>query len=255
MAQAWLERQLDPTRAVLVVTGDVPSTVQAEVEHWLSRWRRPSTPDPAALPQLPPAPGVLRLVKDPSPGARQVKVLFACTAQGHSAEESLALELLASEIKRQWNVVERETLGSSYGFTSSSSVHRDGSMRLLVGGRVDRSGIRRMAVAVTQTWKGLPEAGAAPARLNRLRWEYGRVFNVSFLGSGALGEAVAEERLRGAPLTSLDEVPAVLMRVGPEHIASVAGQCQRSAVLGLGGDPAVLGVESLLPPGTRELAP
>jgi len=253
LAQTWLERQLDPKRSVLVVAGDVPPTVQAEVEHWLARWKSPSATDAATLPPLPPSPGVLRLVKDGSSGAgaRQVKVRFVCTASAQSVEERLALQLLGAEIERQWNVVERETLGSSYGFSSDTDLHRDGSMTLTAKGRVDRAGVRRMAVAVAQLWKALPQAGAAPDRLNRLRWEFGRVFNVDYLRSGALAGAVADERLRGASLTSLDEVPAALMRVGPEHLGNIGSQCQKSAVLGLTGDPAVLGVESLLPPGTQ----
>ena len=256
LAQSWLERQLDPKRAVLVITGDVPPTAQSEVEHWLARWRTPSAVDPATLPPLPPAPGVLRLVKNSSAGgggARQVKVRFACTAQARSLEERLTLKLLASEIERQWNVLERQTLGSSYGFTGETDLHRDGSMMLTVTGRVDRAGIKRMAIAVSQTWKALPQVGSAPVRLNRLRWEFGRAFNVEFLGSGALAEAVADDWLRGAALTSLDEVPAALMRIGPEQITAIGTQCQRSAVLGLTGDPAVLGVESLLPQGTQPL--
>ena len=254
LAQTWLERQLDPKRAVLVVAGDVPPTVQAEVEHWLARWKSPSTTDAATLPPLPPAPGNLRLVKDGSSGAgaRQVKVRFVCTASAQSVEERLAIQLIAAEIERQWSVVERETLGSSYGFSSDTNVHRDGSMSLTVWGRVDRAGVRRMAVAVAQIWKGLPQAGSAD-RLNRLRWEFGRVFNVRYLASGALAGAVADERLRGASPTSLDDVPAALMRLGPEQMSAVGTQCQRSAVLGLRGDPAVLGVESLLPPGTQQV--
>ncbi|HEY1335430.1 MAG TPA: hypothetical protein VGF31_14300, partial [Myxococcaceae bacterium] len=257
LAQKWLERQLDPKRAVLVVAGDVPETVQTEVEHWLARWHGPSTPDPATLPSLPPAPGVLRLVKDGSPGAgaRQVKVRFVCTAQAHSPEDRLALRLLAAEVERQWNVLERETLGSSYGFVGDTDLHRDGSMMLTVNGRVARTAIRRMAVAVSQTWKGLPQVGSVATRLNRLRWDYGRTFNVEYLRSGALAESVANERLRGAPLTSLDDLPGALMRVGPEQMADVGTQCQTSAVLGLTGDTAVLGVEPLLPPGARVVPP
>ncbi len=66
---------------------------------------------------------------------------------------------------------------------------------------------------------------------------------------------MADTRLRGAPLDTLDQIRAALMRVGPEQLGAMGSQCQGSAVLGLSGDPAVLGVEALLPPGTQLVAP
>jgi zinc protease len=250
-AQSWLEQVLDPRRAVLVVAGDVPASVPDEVEHWLSRWRGPEKAGGSTLPPLPSGPGTLRVVKTALPRAKQVRVRLACTATGRTLEDELAFRLVASEITRQWNVLERGTLGSTYGFTSSTALNRDGTMRLVVSGRVENTGIRRMAVAVAQAWKGLPEAAATPSKLNRLRWEFAREFNVSFLTSAAVADAVAEERLRGRPATSLDDVPRALMQLGPEQIAEVGGQCQRSAVLGLLGEPSVLDVDALLPSGKQ----
>jgi len=58
---------------------------------------------------------------------------------------------------------------------------------------------------------------------------------------------VADQRLRGRNSAALDEVPRALMRVTSADLAEVGKQCQRSAVAGLLGDPAVLEVDPLLP--------
>jgi zinc protease len=246
-AQRWLEQVLDPKRAVLVVSGDVRGSVQDEVEHWLERWSGSGGTAGSSLPPLPAAPGTLRVVKTALPHAKQVRVRLACATTGSTLEEEIALQLLATEVERQWNVLERETLGSSYGFSATTSAHRDGTHELLIAGRVNNEGMRRMAVAAAQAWKSFPELASTDTKLNRLKWEFGRAYNVSFLGSEMVGTAVAQQRLQGRPPSVLDEVPKALMRVNAEQMGRVGRQCKESAVLGLLGDPSALDVDALLP--------
>jgi hypothetical protein len=198
---------------------------------------------------------VLRLLKVPVAGTNQVRVHFACTARSASNEGALALRLLGSDLERQWDELERETLGTSYGFVTSVAINRDGTMRLEVQGRVDPSGLKQMASAVGKAWRALPEAGTNPAHLNRVRWDFAREFDVRFLTSNALGRGVAEERIRGESPTSLDEVPTALLAVGPGQLADIGLQCQRSALVGLAGSVGAAPVESLLPPGTQLVSP
>src|SRR5262249_31793664 len=155
------------------------------------------------------------------PGRKQVRVQFACTAKSASPEDVVAMELLATDIERQWNALERDALGTSYGFTSSGMVNRDGSMRLEVKGSVDRSSVPQMPSAVAQTWRTLPQTGVPPSRLSFLRWDFARRFDVAFLTGPAVSQAVAEERIRGAARNSLDEYPAVLMRLTQPKLADV----------------------------------
>jgi hypothetical protein len=55
------------------------------------------------------------------------------------------------------------------------------------------------------------------------------------------GTACAAVRRRRSP-----EIPAALARVDGPRMKSIGGRCQRSAVLGLLGDPAALDVASQL---------
>ena len=250
-AQHWVEQVLNPHSAVLVVAGGVPGNLREEVEHWLGRWHGLENPPIAALPPLPAPPGVLRVVKGTLPHAKQVRVRFGCTALARSLEDELGLRFIAAELDRQWTKLERQTLGSSYGFDSGVQVRRDGSMRLLVSGRVENGSSRRMAVAVAQAWKALGDGTADATKLGRLRWEYARTYNVHFVTSDAVAGEVARHRLRGRPATAVDEVPAALTRVGGAQLAAVGTQCQASAVLGLLGDPSALDVQAQLPPGAQ----
>jgi len=254
-AQAWAERILNPHTSTLVIVGDVKGNVKDEVDHWLGRWHGPEKATAEALPALPAAPGVLRVVKATLPQASQLRTRFGCTASARSLEEELSFRLLASELARQWNTIERETLGSSYGFDWSVEVRRDGTMRLLVSGRVAATSARRMTVAVSQTWKGLADLGKDESRLNRLRWEYARRYNVRFLTSEAIADDVLEHRLLGRPPAAVDEVPAALMRTGAPEVAAVGKQCQASAVLGLLGDSRALDVDAQLPKDAQVLKP
>jgi zinc protease len=254
-ATRWWESVMDPGHSTLVIAGDVPPTVRDDVEHWLARWRTPREARVSTLPPSPTGPGALRVLRVPMKQAKQVRVRLGCTVQTQSLEQELATRMLGIKVERQWTSLERETVGSSYGFNTSTTVHRDGSAQLLISGRVDNGSARRMAAAVRQAWKMLPEAGAAENELNRLRWEFGRAYTVRFLTSQSVARAVAEQRLRGRTAAALDEIPAALMRVSPGDMAEVGSQCQRSAVLGLLGDPSVLDVDPLLPENWIALKP
>ena len=252
-AQRWAEQVLNPRTSVLVVAGELKGNLKDEVEHWLGRWHGSEKTTPAALPALPAAPGVLRVVKATLPGTKQLRVRLACTATTASLEDELAFRLLAAELERQWTKVERETLGSSYGFEGSVQAHRDGTMRLLVSGRVDNGSSRRMAVTVAQAWKALGDPGADESRIGRLRWEYARGYNVRFLTSDTVAEDVARHRLRGRQASAVDEIPAALMGVGRTQMAAVGKQCQSSAVLGMLGEASAMDVDAQLPQGARQV--
>jgi zinc protease len=254
-ADRWWEAIMDPRRSVLILAGDVQDNVQDEVEHWLGRWHGLRDSRAFTLPPPPAAPGALRVVRVPMKQSKQVRVRLGCTVATSSLEQELATRMLGLELERKWNALERETLGSSYGFGASTVSHRDGSMQVLVSGRVDNGSVRRMTLAVSQAWKGLPEMAGTENALNRLRWEFGRSYNVRFLTSQTLAQAVAEEHLRGRTAGALDEIPAALMRVGPADLAEIGKQCQRSAVYGLLGDPVVLDVDALLPADRIEVKP
>lgn len=253
VAQRWVEQVLNPQTSVLVVAGDVKGNVKDEVEHWLGRWRGPDQARPSDASPLPAAPGVLRVVKGTLAGSKQVRVRLGCTAAASSLEDELAFGLLAAELDRQWTKVERDTLGSSYGFQHTVQVRRDGSMRMLVSGRVDPASSRRMAVAVAQSWKALGELGADENRVGRLRWEYARDYNVRFLTADAVAEDVVRHQFRGRAPAALDEVPAALQRVSRTQLAAVGQQCRASAVLGMLGESAALEVDAQLPPDARVL--
>ena len=254
-AQRWADQVLVPKNSVLVVAGDIQADLRDEVEHWVSRWHGREPGPGTALPPLPAAPGVLRLVKETLPGAKQVRVRFGCTATARNLEEELALELIGDELERQWTALQREAVGSSYGFSSASEVRRDGTMRLVVRGRVENTSARRMAVAVSLSLKGLPDVGSNDTRMNRLRWDYARAYNVRFLTSAALGDQVLEHHFRGRPPETVNEVPRALMRISREQMSSMGKQCQASAVLGLLGDTSVLDVEAQLPAGVQVVRP
>jgi zinc protease len=254
-ARRWYEEVLNPHSAVLVVAGDVKGNLQEEVEHWLGRWHGPEKAPTAALPPTPAAPGVLRVVKATLPHGKQVRVRLGCLATAASLDDELAFRLLADELNRQWTKLERETLGSSYGFESSVQVRRDGSMRMLVFGRVENASARRITIAVAQAWKALGDAAVDDNKLGRLRWDYARDYNVRFLTTETISQDVVRHRLRGRPASAPDDVPAALKRVGREQLAAVAKQCQSSAVYGLFGEATALDVDAQLPKDARVVRP
>ena len=246
-AQDWIDQVLNPHSSVLVVSGEIKGSLQEEVDHWLGRWHGPEKFLPSAVPPLPPPPGHLRVLKATLPQAKQLRVRFGCTVTGRTLEDELALTMLGSELARQWRVIERETKGASYGFQSDVGVRRDGTMRLVVTGRVEAGTSRRMALAVSQAWKGLPGLASNETTLNRLRWEYGRAYNVRFLVDETVGRDVAHHRLLGRPADAVDAVPGALMRASPATMASIGKQCHDSAVLGLMGPASALDVDLQLP--------
>src|SRR5262249_51486723 len=184
---------MDPRRSTLVIAGDVPASVQEDVEHWLSRWHTPREARDFPLPAPPTAPGALRVVRVPMKQGKQVRVRLAFNVQTQTLEQELATRMLGIKLERQWNNLERETLGSSYGFQASTAIHRDGSAQLLVSGRVDNGSVRRMTVAVNQGWKALPESGTTENELNPLRWEFGRSYNTKIPTTHSVASARSDQ--------------------------------------------------------------
>jgi hypothetical protein len=121
-ASRWWEASMDPRRSALVIAGDVPASVQEDVEHWLSRWHTPREARDSPLPPPPAAPGALRVVRVPMKQGKQVRVRFACNVQTQTLEQELATRMLGIKLERQWNNLERETLCSSYGFAASTTL-------------------------------------------------------------------------------------------------------------------------------------
>jgi zinc protease len=245
----WLERAFDPRKAVLVVAGDVRGDVRAEVEKWLHAWKGPGDAParPAPLP-APPLPWErLHLLKEPYPAATQTRLRFACRLQGSSLAEELGAELLALELRNALWALGREALGGSYGFSSSVSTHRDGTMHVLINGRVGNRQVQAVAAAVQQAWSGLPSVAESEAKLDQLRWEFGRLYNVQFDTGAAIASVLATERLRGRAPTVLDDIPVALMSLTPKQMSGLGRQCKASALLGLLGEPTTLDVDGALP--------
>ncbi|MGZ6036216.1 MAG: hypothetical protein ACXWLG_12270, partial [Myxococcaceae bacterium] len=223
----------------------------AEVEQRLGGWHERGSA-PAARSPVTPAPwGRLRLFTDASADRPQVRLRFGCLLSGKALADELAAELLAAELKRRWTEVLRGGRGVTYGVLASVSNHRDGTRHLSVETDVQGSGVPEAAAEIARTWRELPESWRDPLTLRRVQWDFARRYAVRYSTALSVAVPLARDRLRGHPITVLDDVPSTLLSLTPARMSSVAQACQGTSLLGLHGAQTVIESRTLLPEAER----
>ena len=136
-------------------------------------------------------------------------------------------------------------------FCASVSNHRDGTRHLTVETDVQSTGVPEAAAEIARTWRELPEPWRDPVTLRRVQWDFARRYSVRFSTGLSVAVPLAQERLRGHPITVLDDMPATLLSLTPARMSSVAQACQGASLLGLHGAQPVIESAALLPDAER----
>ncbi len=80
----------------------------------------------------------------------------------------------------------------------------------------------------------------SPQELAVLKWRQGIASNVRLTTNDQLARGLVALRMADLPIDFLSGYPERLAAVTAEDVARVAGECRRTAVLLLTGDPAVV---------------
>jgi zinc protease len=237
VANAWLERTLTPSNSVLVISGDLdPAGAEQAAREWLGDWKATApAPQPLALPR-PRADQPVPEVSTAWPGAVQTTVTLGCTTPAETEVQAAALRVLAGRLESRLHAQARTALGATYGFQSRVRVSR-GVGELRVRGAIDQRGLPRILAMVRHEADALGRSAFSEADLAVARWREGIRANGRYDHAAALGVALAEARLSGFPVDTLERYPAVLETLRPEDVNQTAARCRETVALALLGDP------------------
>ncbi len=242
-AGAWLDRQMRPERATLLVTSDVAPSPElwAYVEKEFGSWQRSEAgpPQPAAEPPLPAGRRVVLVERQ---GASQALLWIGVRAPRRSARDEPALEglewLVESRLQQQLRVEQ----GVSYGVHVTRLDRRLGAA-VLVSAAVDRGAAAASLGRVLSTLRGLGESPVPSLTSSWAAWQVARQYGFRFDTVAGASDALEELALERLPPDWFEKQPGSIAGLDPERIQAAA----RSLALGREAVVAVGDRETLEP--------
>lgn len=228
VAGAWLERQIRPERATLIVASDVAPSPElwAFIEGEFGGWKRGEAgpPEPAAEPALP-APGRVVLVE--RRGASQALLWVGVRAPTRSACDEPALDavewLVGSRLQQHLRVEQ----GVSYG-VHVTRLERGRAAAVTVSAAVDREAGARSLGRVLSTLRTLGESPVSRATAAWAAWQVARDYGFRFDTVAGATDALEELALERRPADWFEKQPESIAGLDPERIQAAA----RSLALG-----------------------
>jgi len=232
-ATGWVEAELNPDRATLVLVGDLPPPpkLRDQVREMLGRWRGKGG---QVVPlSIPPGPRQREVVVVDRPGASQAELQVGLRWPELSVEEDAAASALVWLLEHRLGRQLRERLGLTYGVRVSHESGLRASL-LRVRAAVERSAA---AGAVEQILAelGTLEAEQLPHEVvERARWQVAREYDLRFRTAAAAAERLLELERLGRPADYWERYPEAIAAVTPEAVQGVVRR------LGLGAEVVVI---------------
>jgi zinc protease len=239
-ANAWIAQTWTPANSVLTITGDIDlELAEAAARRLLDDWT-PSVKGKAGELVLAPRPDAsVSVLSTARAGARQTVATLGCAARVTTAEDLVALRVLGEGLSMRLHQTSRVVLGVTYGFSQSVSVKR-GIGELRVSGALEDRGLTRILALLRHEAATLGTRPLVADELERARWREGIKSNARLQHSTDLGLALADLRLSRLPAETVESYPNLLLKVTPEDMTRVAGECRKSVVIDLLGEPATI---------------
>jgi len=247
-AQRFIDRAFVPANAVLVVAGDLKlEEAQAVVASYFGGWKgKADGPAFASAELTGRGEGPVPVVKTARAGARQTELKLACAIPLKTPVDRAAADVLASRIDARMSGFARQVLGASYGFRARVTT-RPGLAELEVSGSVDSRGAAKVLALLRSEADNLGTRALDAQQLGRAQWDTGLAASTRYESSESLARALARIRVAGLPADTLERYPKDLSELTPAAVQAAAGQCRRTAAIGLLGEQATL--DRLVPSG------
>lgn len=232
-ATKWVEAELNPDRATLLLVGDLPPSPKLRnlVSEMLGRWRgRGGHVEP---PPVPPLPRRRQMVVLDRPGASQAELQVGVRWPELSAQEDAAASALVWLLEHRLDRQLRERLGLTYGVRVGLEARPRASL-LRIRVAVER-GATAGAVEQILAELGTLEAEPLPREVVELaRWQVARGYDLRFQTSAAAAERLLELERLGRPPDFWETYPEAIASVTPEAVQALVRK------LGLGSEAVIL---------------
>lgn len=220
--RGWIDRQMQPERATLLVVSDVAPTPElwAFIEGEFGGWRRGGAPrpEPAAAPPLPDR---RRVVLVERAGASQALLLVGFRAAPRASRDTAAhgaVEwLLRSRLEQRLRVEQ----GVSYGVHLFSHEQARGAA-LVVETAVERQAAARALGQVLAAARGLADSPVTPAIAGWAAWRVARAQTHRFDTVRGTAGALEELTLDGRPADGFETLPDSIATLDSQRIQAAA---------------------------------
>jgi zinc protease len=239
-ATDWVDGELSPDRATLLLVGDLPPTpkLRQQLGDLLFRWKGRGGPV-TELPE-PPLPRARSVVVVDRPGASQAELRVGLRWPWLSVQEDATASALEWLLEHRLDRQLRERLGLTYGVVVSHEV-RPRATALLVRTAVERSAA---AGALEQLLAELGTVEAEPLPrevVERARWQVARGYDLRFQATAAVADRLWELERLGLPTDYWERYPEAIAAVTPESVQALARRLNLGAeVVVILGDAAAL---------------
>jgi zinc protease len=239
--EEWVGRELQPSRATLVLVGDLPDadTLKAMVEKQLGAWGGKAEPmTPPAAPEPLPARSAVVLVDQP--GAQLATLRVGLRGPALDAGTDAAGSALAWLLERRLGEQLRERLGVTYGVWVSRTPLAAAST-FKVGMAVARNVAASALEQVLAELRALNTAALPEPLVTRARWQLARDYDLRFDTNGEVsGRLAGLERFERSP-RYWETYPEAIAAVTPKSLqAEMAKLAPETAVVVITGDAATL---------------
>jgi zinc protease len=239
-AEGWVDQQLRPDDAVLVVTGDIepgPALLKT-ITSTFGGWRAGrAAPRIAPLAPLPGEPRVLLLDR---PGARLAQLLVGLRLPEASRGDEAAAAAVARRLGQTLNETLRVDAGATYG-VRPFLLENPLAGALVIQTAVDvavagESLVRLLAGVEALAQAPLPEEAAA-----RVRWLVARDFALRFDTVSQVSAAMRTLAVRDLPKDYWEQQAAAVASLTPARIQALARSLLGHEVIMVVGDARVVG--------------
>lgn len=239
--EEWVTREFQPSRATLVLVGDVPPTEELKplVEELLGGWTgKPEPLEPPPAP--PPAPVRSAVLLVDQPGSQLAGIRVGLRGPALDAQTDAAGSALAWLLERRLAEQLRERLGVTYGVWVARQPLAAAST-FKVGTAVAR-GVAASALEQVLAELEALNAEALPEPLVvRARWQLARDYDLRFdTNADVAGRLAGLERFERSP-RYWETYPEAIAAVTPKSLqAAMAQMAPETAVVVITGDAATL---------------
>jgi zinc protease len=220
-AERWLDEELRPERATLVVVSDEGPTpaLWRRIEARFGPWPRGGVPRDPAPP--PPAPAARRVLLVDRPGASQALVVVGLRTPPREAADEPAIDavrwLVGARLDRQL----RRAEGASYGVAVGGVEHARGAA-VLAAAAVPPEAAGHAADALLGTFAALASDGPGEEDAARARFHVAREFGYAFDGIAGAAAALTTLAVYDLPPDHFERQPASIAALDPGRIRKAA---------------------------------
>jgi zinc protease len=239
-AEHWVDRQIRPDQATLIVVGDIEpgEALLKQVTGIFGGWKAGRAAPPVSL--APPLPGEPRVLLFDRPGAKLTELKVGFRAPPQTIREGAAGDTVARRLGQTLQEALRVSAGSTYGVHVNFDELPQAST-LVVQTAVDAAVSGDALVRILAGVEALAQLPLPEDALARVRWLVARDFSMEFDTVSQVSWALATSAARGLPPDYWEQQAVSIASLSSARVQTLARSLLGHEIVMVVGDARVVG--------------